>query len=232
MGMMFFSHEKRKNVHFLFQDEACNRKECTAYMSQLAASVDVVDAAVIKVCEYLNMVVDEIPWSDRLNRYNHNPHFPYLVTHFTDSMPISLIGGALSHILFNPKYAGPIWKLAVAVDHFGNIVWIGPLMPSTTPDVTMWDKYDPSRKLGLFKDLRWGIMMVHKGRLHSNTPFIGRRPGSYEMRKRGYMGVIMLVLSTYLLGVGVGKRLGAPPPRSCMANVQCKGVFCADVLNP
>ena len=34
------------------------------------------------------------------------PHFPYLVTHFTDAMPISSIGGALSDVLFNPKYAG------------------------------------------------------------------------------------------------------------------------------
>ena len=60
----------------------------------------VVEETVKKVREYLNMVVDEVRWSDCLNPYNHSPHFPYLVTHFTDSMPISSIGGALSDVLF------------------------------------------------------------------------------------------------------------------------------------
>ena len=67
------------------------------------------------------------------------PHFPYLVTHFTDAMPISSIGGALSDILFNPKYAGCVWKITVAVDHLGNIVWICPVLPGTSADVKIWD---------------------------------------------------------------------------------------------
>ena len=62
------------------------------------------------------------------------PHFPYFVTHFTDAMPISSIGGALSDILFNPKYAG-----CVAVDHLGNIVWICLVLPGTSADVKIWD---------------------------------------------------------------------------------------------
>ena len=66
------------------------------------------------------------------------PHFPYLVTHFTDAMPISSIGGALSDILFNPKYAGCVWKITVAVDHLGNIVWICPVLPATSADVKIW----------------------------------------------------------------------------------------------
>ena len=98
------------------------------------------------------MVVDEVQWSDRLNHYNHRPHLPYLVTHFTHPMPISLIGGAPLDVLFNSKYAGHIWKLTVAVDHSGKIVWIDPLMPGTAPDVIIRDKYGPSRKLDLFKD--------------------------------------------------------------------------------
>ena len=57
---------------------------------------------VCKVRRYPKLAVDEVHWSDRLNRFNHNPHFPYLVTHFTDAMPISSIGGALSDMLFNP----------------------------------------------------------------------------------------------------------------------------------
>ena len=86
-------------------------------MSQSAGSVEVVEAAVKNVREYLNMVVDEVQWSDHLNHYNHSPHFPYLVTHFTDSMPISLIVGVWPNILFHPHNAGHIWKLAVAIDH-------------------------------------------------------------------------------------------------------------------
>ena len=67
------------------------------------------------------------------------PHFPYLVTHFTDAMPISSIGGALSDLLFNPKYAGYVWKITVTVDHLGNIVWICPVLPGTSADVKIWD---------------------------------------------------------------------------------------------
>ena len=67
------------------------------------------------------------------------PHFPYFVTHFTDAMPISSIGGAISDILFNPKYAGCVWKITVAVDHLGNIVWICLLLPGTSADVKIWD---------------------------------------------------------------------------------------------
>ena len=67
------------------------------------------------------------------------PHFPYLVTHFTDAMPISSIGGALSNILFNPKYAGCVGKIAVAVDHLANILWICPVLPGTSANVQIGD---------------------------------------------------------------------------------------------
>ena len=55
--------------------------------------------------EYLNMVMDEIRWFGCLNHKSHSPHFPDLVTHFTDSMPVSSIGGV------------HIWKLTFVVDH-------------------------------------------------------------------------------------------------------------------
>ena len=51
----------------------------------------------------LNSVADEIWWDERFSPYNHNPHFPYLVTHFTDSMPICSVGGDLSSVLFNAR---------------------------------------------------------------------------------------------------------------------------------
>ena len=78
---------------------------------------------VAKVQEY------HVKWEDRLCKYDHNPHFPYLITHFTDSMPVASIGGALSNMLWNPKYANNVFKVTVAVDDLGNIVYICPLAP-------------------------------------------------------------------------------------------------------
>ena len=39
-------------------------------------------------------------------------------------MPIASIGGILCDVLFNPKYAGCVHKVTVAIDNLGNIVWI------------------------------------------------------------------------------------------------------------
>ena len=105
---------------------------------------------VAKVREYLVQAVDEIKWDDRLCKYNHNPHFPYFVTHFTDSMPVASIGGALSDVLWNPKYANNVFKVTVAVDNLGNIVYICPLAPGTSPDVIIWDREGPSFTKGQF----------------------------------------------------------------------------------
>ena len=69
-------------------------------------------------------MVDETWWEERLSPYNHNPHFPYFVTHFTDGMPICSVARDLSDVLFNPKYAGHVYKITVAVDNLGKIVWI------------------------------------------------------------------------------------------------------------
>ena len=90
---------REKMFIFFFKLKHATARDVTAYMSQSAASFCVVDATMKTVCEYLNMVVDEVRWSNRLNYYNHSPHFPYLVTHFTDPMPISSIGGALSDVV-------------------------------------------------------------------------------------------------------------------------------------
>ena len=91
--------------------------------------------SVARVCEYLHRVVQEIRRADRLNPFNHCPHFPFFITHFTDSMPMSSIGGIWSANLWNPKYASHVYKVMVAVDMLGNIVWICPLFPGTFVDV-------------------------------------------------------------------------------------------------
>ena len=84
-------------------------------------------------------------WADRLNPFNHCPHFPFFMTHFTDSMPINSIGGISSADLLNPKYASHVYKVTVDVDMLGNIIWICPLAPGTSADVLIWDGYGPSR---------------------------------------------------------------------------------------
>ena len=172
---------REEMVIFLFKMKHATAKDVAAYISQSQASSSVVEATIKKVREYLNIVVDEIRWSDRLNPCHHSPHFPYLVTHFTDSVPFSPIGGALFDVLFDPKYAGHVWKLTVAVDHLGNIVWIDPLMPGTPRDVIKRDKYGPSRKLGLFKDFEVGNHDgAYNGRPHAFTYSLHRPQGSYE----------------------------------------------------
>ena len=82
------------------------------------------------------------------------------MTHFTDSMPISSIGRIWSADLWNPKYASHVYKVTVAVDMLGNIIWICPLAPGTSADVLIWDGYGPSRTRGDFFDFGVGAMMV------------------------------------------------------------------------
>ena len=82
-----------------------------------------------------NHVVQEIRWVDKLNPRNYCPHFPFFMTHFTDSMPIASISGVWSVDLWNPKYALHVFKVTVAVDMLGNIIWICPLAPGTSTNV-------------------------------------------------------------------------------------------------
>ena len=96
-----------------------------AFMLRMAAEL-------ARVRDFLNHVVQEIRWSNWYSRFNHCPHFPYFMTHFTDSMPISSIGGMWSMDLRNPRYAAHIFKDTVAVDMLGNIVCICPLALGTS----------------------------------------------------------------------------------------------------
>ena len=73
--------------------------------------------------------------------------FPFFMTHFTDSMPVSSIGGIWSTDLWNPQYVSHVYKVTVAVDMLGNIIWICPLVPGTSADVLIWDGFGPSRSV-------------------------------------------------------------------------------------
>ena len=49
-----------------------------------------------RVRNFLNHLVQEITWADKLNHFKHCPHFPFFMTHFTDSMTICFIEGIFS----------------------------------------------------------------------------------------------------------------------------------------
>ena len=59
-------------------------------------------------------------------------------------------------VLLNPKYTGHVYKVTVAVDNLGNIVWVCDLMPGKSADVTIWDQRGPSRMHGQFFDYEVG----------------------------------------------------------------------------
>ena len=76
-------------------------------------------------------------------------------------MPIFSIGGVWFVDFWNPKYAAHIFKVTVAVDMLGNIIWICPLAPGTTADALIWDGYGPARTRGDFSGLH--TVMVNLG---------------------------------------------------------------------
>ena len=79
----------------------------------------VLGSSVSRVCDCLNHVVQEIRRADKLNLFNHCPNFPCFMTHFTDSMPISSIGGIWSADLWNFKYALHVFRVTVALEMLG-----------------------------------------------------------------------------------------------------------------
>ena len=47
----------------------------------------------------------------------------------------SSIGGIWSADLWNPKYASHVYKVTVAIDMLGNIIWICPFAAGTSADL-------------------------------------------------------------------------------------------------
>ena len=109
--------------------------------------------------------------------------------------------------MWNPKYASRVYKVTVAVDMLGNIIWICPLAPGTSADVLIWDGYVLSRTRGDFFDFEvGGHDGAYKGRIHVFVPFIGRKnANNVTMTCTGGIGH---TLSSCLLGCGIGAWLG------------------------
>ena len=82
-------------------------------------------------------------------------------------MPIVSMRGILCDVLFDLKYAGCVYKVAVAIDAMGNIIWICPLSPGTSADVLIWDREELKRAKGHCLDYEMGAMDgAYKGGLH------------------------------------------------------------------
>ena len=96
--------------------------------------------------------------------------------------------GILCDVPFNPKYAGCVYKVTVAIGSLGNIVWICLLAPGTSADVLIWDREGPKKSKGHYMDHKIGSMDgAYKGRLHVAWPFIGRK--TLTERQKGYNDV-------------------------------------------
>ena len=77
---------------------------------------------------------------------------------------------------FNPKYSSHVYKVTVAVDNLGNIVWVCDCMLETTADVMVWDARGPSCTRGQFLEFEIGAHDgAHKGRRPIAVPYIGHK---------------------------------------------------------
>ena len=131
--------------------------------------------SVKKVREYSGQVIDETKWDCRLDPFNHSPHSPFFVAHFTDAMPIACWGGAMSDCLWNPKKADCVRKVTVARNFLCNILWVSALQLGNSSDVPIWDRFGPRRTAGDFFPYECGCHgCAYQGRLHSVLPFVGR----------------------------------------------------------
>ena len=82
---------------------------------------EVVETTVKKVRGYLNMLVDEVRWSKRLNHYNHSPRDPFHVGHVgydsLTSCPLAQWAVALGGL------GGGGGVKDEAIQHCGGVVW-------------------------------------------------------------------------------------------------------------
>lgn len=80
---------------------------------------------ILPTLHHLALVYDEVYWDDRLDLYNHTTHFPRNITGVVDTMPVYVQQPKhtmLSRLLYNPKYAGCVYKIQLGFDFLGRIV--------------------------------------------------------------------------------------------------------------
>ena len=115
-----------------------------------------------------SLVSNEFWWEDRLNEFNHVPHYPHFVTCTVDSMPINT--NTLHDYTFNPKYGGPVWKITLLTSLLGDIVFppIGPDL-GTQSDSQIWHDKGPWKSM---QDKEVCLSdCAYSGRSHIVAPF-------------------------------------------------------------
>ena len=71
--------------------------------------------------------MNEPIFEGRLNKHNHSPLFPHLLTLIQDCFPFGSTGGTINDVLFQPKYEDKVYKLLLLIDHLAQYRWVGGL---------------------------------------------------------------------------------------------------------
>ena len=76
-----------------------------------------------------------------------------------------------------------LWKVTVAVDNPLNIVRVCRVLPGTSADVKIRDKYGPQRTEGCLMEFEVGVHDgACTGRWHPHVPFIGHKTVSVRQK--------------------------------------------------
>jgi len=96
---------------------------------------------ILPALEIMAQTFDEIHWDERLNPYNHAPHFLLFVNSIVDSFPIYVsqpTNPAFARVLYNPKYGACIWKVLIVISLLGTILYFKAPFPGTIYDGHIW----------------------------------------------------------------------------------------------
>jgi len=96
---------------------------------------------ILPAIKLMAQTFDEIHWEERLNPYNHTPHFPNFVNSVVDTFPIYVsqpTNPTFARTLFNKKYGSCIWKVLITISFLGTIIYFKAPFPGTVYDGHIW----------------------------------------------------------------------------------------------
>jgi len=96
---------------------------------------------ILPALELMAKTFDEIHWDERLNPYNHTPHYPHFVNSIVDTFPIYVSQptcSSFARTLYNKKYGSCIWKVLMAISFLGMIIYFKAPFPGTVYDGHIW----------------------------------------------------------------------------------------------
>ena len=135
--------------------------------------------------DYFLRHANELDFDGRLNKHNHTPLFPYLVTLIGDCFPVGSTGGTINNVLFQPKYEDKVHKLLLLIDQLGQYCWVGGLACGVRSDTRILKELGPQ-----LKDLKPGEVILldggFPGRKHGIIPFPKPMNGEHERWQAKY----------------------------------------------